>query len=199
MSANRWLQQIEQNPGHSAWYIQRFRSMAADGRDLDGEARLIDAMVPRGARILDAGCGPGRVGGRLASLGHDVVGVDIDAELIAAAVQEHPAASWVVADLAELDLTVSGLTHEFDAIVCAGNVMTFLDPATRRAVIERLGAHLADRGRLVIGFGSGRGYEFDEFFADAEAAGVRAELCLATWDVRPFDPTSDFLVAVLAR
>ena len=38
-----------------------------------------------GMKILDAGCGPGRVGGRLAALGHHVVGVDIDPELIAAA------------------------------------------------------------------------------------------------------------------
>src|SRR5690606_32854880 len=73
MASNRWLDKIEQNPGHSEWYIERFRTMAADGVDLHGEARLIDAMVGRGARILDAGCGPGRVGGRLAELGHDVV------------------------------------------------------------------------------------------------------------------------------
>ena len=35
------------------------------GADLVGEARLIDAMVPRGAAILDAGCGPGRHAGHL--------------------------------------------------------------------------------------------------------------------------------------
>jgi 2-polyprenyl-3-methyl-5-hydroxy-6-metoxy-1,4-benzoquinol methylase len=60
MGDNGWLRMIEENPGHSAWYIERFRSMAAQGRDLDGEARLVDAMVPRSARVLDAGCGPGR-------------------------------------------------------------------------------------------------------------------------------------------
>ncbi len=204
MSANGWLQLIEQNPGHSAWYIERFRSMEAEGRDLDGEARFIDAMLPRQARILDAGCGQGRVGGKLAAFGHDVVGADIDPELIAAATQTYPAAAWVVADLAELDLAGldlagASLAYEFDAVVCAGNVMTFLDPATRRSVIERLRAHLSDQGRLVIGFGSGRGYDFDEFLADAAAAGMREEVCLSSWDIRPFTSTSDFLVAVLAR
>ena len=82
MSGNGWLRMIAENPGHSEWYIERFRSMAAEGQDLDGEARLVDAMVPRGARVLDAGCGPGRVGGRLAALGHHVVGVDIDYETV---------------------------------------------------------------------------------------------------------------------
>src|SRR5699024_4908115 len=51
----RWFS--ETSDGHSAWYIERFRAMAAQGADLAGEARLIDAMVPRGARLLDAGCG----------------------------------------------------------------------------------------------------------------------------------------------
>src|SRR5680860_1128367 len=76
VDANAWLQKIRADPGHSAWYVERFRTMAAAGDDLAGEARLIDAMVPRGSRILDAGCGPGRVGAVLARLGHDVVGVD---------------------------------------------------------------------------------------------------------------------------
>ena len=196
MSANGWLQKIEENPGHSAWYIERFRSMAAEGRDLDGEARFVDNLVPRAARILDAGCGPGRVGGRLSDLGHQVVGVDIDPALIAAAEHDHPGPTWLTADLAELDLAAAGVAHEFDAIVCAGNVMTFLDPATRCDTIVRLGAHLAPDGRLAIGFGAGRDYSFDDFFADVAAAGLREELRLSSWDLRPFDDSS-FLVAVL--
>nr|HEX2578749.1 SAM-dependent methyltransferase [Aquihabitans sp.] len=78
LDENRWLELTTRNPGHSSWYVERFRTMAREGQDIDGEARLVDAMVPRGARILDAGCGPGRVGGALGRLGHDVVGVDLD-------------------------------------------------------------------------------------------------------------------------
>lgn len=199
MTGNRWLQLLEENPGHSAWYIERFRSMAAEGADLDGEARLVDAMAPRGAHILDAGCGPGRVGGRLARLGHRVVGVDLDPALIAAAEADHPGPTWLAADLSELDLTVTGIDEPFDVIVSAGNVMTFLDPATRRAVLGRLGAHLAPEGRVVVGFGAERGYPFEEFFADVEAAGLRVAMRLATWDLQPFEPASDFLVAILSH
>lgn len=199
MTANRWLQMIEQNPAHSDWYIERFRAMAAAGDDLHGEARLVDAMVPRGARILDAGCGPGRVGAHLFSLGHEVVGVDLDPALIAAAEADHPGPTWVTADLSDVDLSALSLPHEFDVAVCAGNVMTFLDPATRRAVLDRIRAHLVDDGRLVVGFGSDRGYDFDDFFADVAAVGLREELRLSTWDLRPFTPTSNFLVAILGR
>lgn len=199
MSGNLWMRLIEDNPGHSDWYIERFRTMAAAGDDLDGEARLVDAMVPRASAILDAGCGPGRVGGRLHALGHRVVGADLDPALIAAAEQDHPGPTWVVADLAELDLSAMAVPQEFDVIVSAGNVMTFLDPVTRRAVLDRLRSYLAPEGRLVVGFGADRGYEFEEFFDDVVAVGLREELRLATWDLRPFEPSSPFLVSVTAR
>lgn len=191
-----WMQKVAADPGHSHWYVERFRSMARAGDDLVGEARLVDALAPRGARILDAGCGPGRIGGYLASLGHDVVGVDVDPVLVEAAQQDHPGPRWLVADLAELDLPARGI-EKFDVIVSAGNVMTFLAPSTRVRVLARLRAHLAGGGRAVIGFGAGRNYEFGEFLDDAQEAGLTPDLLLSTWDLRPFSEDSDFLVAIL--
>ncbi|MFD1214692.1 class I SAM-dependent methyltransferase [Arthrobacter sp. GCM10027362] len=194
-----WEAQKRKNPGHSAWYINRFEAMRREGADLDGEARLIDAMAARGSRILDAGCGPGRVGGALAARGHDVVGVDVDPELIDAARKDHPDVTWLVGDLAEFDLPAGGIAEGFDLIVSAGNVLTFLAPGTQQAVLARLAAHLRPDGRLVTGFGAGRGYDFGTFLDDAAAAGLAADLTLATWDLRPFRPDSDFLVAVFSR
>ena len=189
---NGWLKLLAEKPGHSRWYVERFRAMARDGADLAGEARTIDAMVPRGARILDAGCGPGRVGGHLAAAGHRVTGVDLDPELIAAATQDWPDATWLVGDLAALDLP-----DRFDAIVCAGNVMAFAAPDTRVEILRRMRAHLAEGGRAVIGFGAGRGYPFDGFRADARAAGLVEDVLFATWDLRPFTAEAEFLVASL--
>ena len=197
-TANRWIAKIAENPDHSDWYVERFRTMAADGVDLHGEARLVDAMVARGARILDAGCGPGRVGGRLAELGHRVVGVDLDPVLIAAAGNDHHGPTWLVGDLAHLDLRASGVEPGFDVVVCAGNVMGFLDPTTRRRVLHNLRTVLLDGGRIVTGFGSGGDYPFGDFFDDVEQAGLVVELRLSTWDLRPFTADSEFLVAVLA-
>jgi SAM-dependent methyltransferase len=199
VSGNLWMRLIEENPGHSEWYIERFRKMAAAGDDLDGEARLVDAMAPRGAAILDAGCGPGRVGGRLHVLGHCVVGVDLDPALIAAAEEDHPGPTWLVGDLAELDLSGLDVPQEFDVIVSAGNVMAFLDPATRRDVLDRLRSHLAPDGRLVVGFGADRGYDFADYFDDIAAVGLHEHVRLATWDLRPFEPSSPFLVSITGR
>lgn len=191
------MQKVAADPGHSHWYIERFRAMARAGDDLAGEARLVDAMAARHARILDAGCGPGRVGGYLAGAGHQVVGVDVDPVLIEAAENDHPGPQWLVGDLAELDLPARGITDPFDIIVSAGNVMTFLAPSTRVQVLTRLHAHVADDGRAVIGFGAGREYEFGQFLDDAATAGFTPDLLLSTWDLRPFTEDSDFLVAIL--
>jgi SAM-dependent methyltransferase len=191
------MRKVTHDPQHSHWYVERFRSMERAGDDIVGEARLIDAMVGRGAHILDAGCGPGRVGGYLANAGHRVVGVDVDPVLIEAAQHDHPGPRWLVSDLAELDLSVHGITEPFDAVVCAGNVMAFLAPSTRAEVLRRLRLHLAGHGRAVIGFAAGRGYQFSQFFEDTASAGFAVDLALSGWDLRPFTDGSGFLVAIL--
>lgn len=194
---SQWMRQVHDNPGHSQWYIDRFRRMAASGQDLAGEARTVDAMIARGCRVLDAGCGPGRVGGELARRGHTVVGVDVDPALVAAARTDEPDGTWLVGDLAELDLPAAGIAEPFDAVVCAGNVLPFLAVSTRRPVLQRLRAHLRPDGRAAFGFGAGRGYAVDEFLADADATGWRPDVLLSSWDLRPFDADADFLVALL--
>lgn len=189
----RWV--TETGPGHSRWYVDRFRRLAAEGADLAGEARLLDAMVPPRSRILDAGCGTGRVGAALAARGHTVVGVDADPVLVDAARADHPGPTWLVGDLAELALP----GPPFDAAVLAGNVLTFVAPGTERAVLGHLAAHLRPDGVLVVGFGTDRGYPLADFDADATAAGLDREHRFATWDLRPWRTDADFAVTVLRR
>ncbi|GAA4821292.1 methyltransferase domain-containing protein [Tomitella cavernea] len=193
----RWFS--ETSDGHSQWYIERFRIMAAQGADLAGEARLIDAMVPRGARVLDAGCGPGRLGGELHSRGHQVVGVDVDPALIAAAEHDHPGPTWLVGDLSELDLPARGVTGEFDAAVMAGNVICFVAPGSESDVLAAVGRHLKPEGVLVVGFGLGRTLTVEEFDGHVAAAGLRVRQRFGTWDLQPWTPASDFVVSVLHR
>jgi SAM-dependent methyltransferase len=192
-----WMQLTSDDPGHSHAYVQRFRRLAEQGQDLVGEARMIDAMLQRESRVLDAGCGFGRIGGWLGGVGHEVVGVDIDPVLIDTARTDHPGPHWVVGDLAGLDLPGLGISEPFDAIVCAGNVMAFVEPGSRVEVLRRFRAHLHRDGRAVVGYGAGRGYPFDAFLADAATAGLEPDLLLSSWHLRPFTEDSDFLVAVL--
>lgn len=152
----RW--QTETAADNSQRYVRRFRELAAEGADLSGEARLLDALVPPGSRVLDAGCGTGRVGAVLHERGHTVVGVDADPVLIQAAREDHPGPSWHVADLTELDLAALGHPGPVQGIVVAGNVMVYVAPGTERAVLARLAAHLEAGGVTVLGFTTERGY-----------------------------------------
>lgn len=190
----RWF--TDTKAGHSQWYIERFRTMAADGTDLAGEARLVDAMLARGSRVLDAGCGPGRIGGYLHDVGHDVVGVDVDPELIAAAEQDHPGPRWIVSDLTELDLERLGEATPFDAAVLAGNVMAFVALGTETQALSRVRAHLRPDGFAVVGFHTDR-YDLAAFDEHLATAGFELEHRFATWDLRPWRADADFAVSVL--
>lgn len=193
---NLWTAAVRNNPEHARGYAERWRRIEASGQDIYGEARLIDAMAPRGARILDAGCGSGRLGGYLARAGHHVVGVDLDPHLIDVAREDHPAARWEVGNLAELDLRdESGHRQQFDLALSAGNVLAFLAGNERRPALARLAEHLGDEGRLVVGVGLDRGYDLDDIEADADAAGLRLTQRFSTWDLRP--ASANFLVGIL--
>jgi SAM-dependent methyltransferase len=190
-SVPRWF--TDHGEGHAQWYVERFRTMAAEGADLAGEARLVDALVAPSSRILDAGCGPGRVGAALFARGHQVVGEDVDPELIAAAEADHPGPRWVVDDLSRFTLN----EQPFDAAVVAGNVMAFVAVGTEQAVVSRIAAHVRADGVVVVGFGTDRGYALDDFDAHCAAAGLTLEHRFATWDLRPWRDDADFAVTVL--
>lgn len=203
MTTPRWF--TETDADHSTWYRDRFRELAAEGADLEGEARFVDALAAPSSRVLDAGCGAGRLGGALHRRGHAVVGVDADEVLVAEARDVHPGPRWLVADLADLDLG-----ETFDVVVAAGNVMVFLAPGTEGRVVQRLADHVAGRGcravggegddgALVLGFRLDRHYALADLDADLDRAGFAVEQRFATWDLRPWTPTSDFAVTVARR
>jgi SAM-dependent methyltransferase len=127
-----------------------------------------------------------------------VTGVDIDPALVEASQALNPDVTWLQGDLTLLP-EVLDVSAQFDAIVCAGNVVGFLAPSTRTRVLANFASVLAEGGRAVVGFGAGRGYSFDDFFADAEHAGLQVQGKFSTWELHPFAEDSTFLVAVLAK
>lgn len=158
---------------------------------MHGEATFVEALGV--GSVLDAGCGTGRVAIELARRGLDVVGVDADPGMLAAARDKAPDLEWVLGDLARLDLA----ERRFAAAVMAGNVMIFVESGTEGAVLERLAAHLEPDGLVVAGFQlvpGGLGLaRYDDL---AAAAGLRLVERFATWDRNPWRPGGDYAVSV---
>ena len=193
-------------PGGHRGYGVRFAEMVAAGEDVEGEARLADALAPRHARILDAGSGMGRIAAALRRAGHQAVGVDLDERLVAQSRAAYPDVPVALARLERVDaafLDSQGMPTGYDLVVCVGNVMVLLAEGTERAVLARFADLLAPAGRVLVGFSlvgappRSRVYPAEEFAADAKAAGLRVESHWATYDLRPFDPDGAFGVFVL--
>jgi SAM-dependent methyltransferase len=184
------------------FYVDRFAREFADGSDLEGEARFVDVISPRRARVLDAGCGTGRIAGALRRMGHLAIGVDRDAGLVAIAVKRYPGPSFLAADLLALTpemLGAAGGPAAFDVIVLAGNVMVYLAPGTEQQVLETLRGLLVPSGRMVMGFATDRDYRVDDLDRDAAAAGLTFEHRFATWHLDPWSDTADWAVTVFRR
>lgn len=179
-----------------AGYAARFEQLRAAGSDVHGEARFCSTLVPPPARVLDAGCGTGRVAIRLAELGYECVGVDVDSSMLAQAQRSAPALTWVVADLAALsDLPAGSATDgTFDLVVAAGNVVPFVAPGTEAVVVAELAGRVAPAGLLVVGYGLDEAHlpatagrvplaDYDTMCA---VAGLVLHQRFADWDANPY-------------
>jgi len=192
----RWELAGKDNRG----YGRHFAELVEQGADVAGEARLADALVPRGARVIDIGSGMGRIAAALVDRGHEVVATEPDPALRAQSRATYADLEVLPHDALALDPAELGA---FDLAVLVGNVMIFLAEGTERAVLARLAGLLAEGGRMLVGFHpvggptTSRVYPPEEFAADAEAAGLRVDLRAGSYELHP--PTEEYAVWVLSR
>jgi SAM-dependent methyltransferase len=192
MGANRWLKSGVDRGGD---YDRRFEELAADGRDMHGEAALVDSYGRMS--VFDAGCGTGRVAIELRRRGHDVVGADLDSSMLAVARRKAPELTWVEGDLADPTL-LAGL--QFDAVVLAGNVLIFVAPGTEGAVLANMARLLGPGGRVISGYSlHPGGFSVAALDDLAQAGGLELEDRWSTWDGEPFEPESTYAVSVHRR
>jgi SAM-dependent methyltransferase len=105
-----------------------------------GEPEVVHAALPKGASIVELGCGTGRILRPLAGLGHSVLGVDESAAMLAR-----------VADLPTVCSPIETLRLDrgFDAVLLASTMLN-TEPAQRHAFLEACRRHVYPQGVVVI-------------------------------------------------
>ncbi|MEE2673891.1 MAG: methyltransferase domain-containing protein [Myxococcota bacterium] len=141
-------------PGFSRRMLAEHLSQAHDRASrrfeiLDGQVAWIHEQILAGqpARVLDLGCGPGLYAERLVGLGHQVVGVDISPASIAHAREHVGEATFVEADIRQVEL--AGFDSFSLAMLLFGEANAF----RRRdleTILSKAAAALEPGGALIL-------------------------------------------------
>ncbi len=98
-------------------------------------------------RVLELGCGAGRITGYLGARGGDVLGIDISPAMVDHCRRRYPELQFQVGDLADLSGLADGSR---DVVVAEFNVLGVLDDPERTRVLRELRRVLTDEGLLLF-------------------------------------------------
>ena len=114
-------------------------------------------------RVLELGCGAGRLTGHLCELAQIVHGIDLSPDMVAFCRRTYPRAVFSEADLRDLSQFDDG---SFDVVVAPFNVLDVLGDAERRRALKEIRRVLVIDGLLIMS-SHNRGYSL------RIAAGIR--------------------------
>ena len=143
--------------------------------DLELLARFVGIAKAAGGRVLDAGCGTGRVARLLADHGLEAVGVDVAEGMVEIARREHPDLRFAVGELAQLPFA----STRFIATVYWYSIIT-TPPALLATVFAELVRILGENGIALVAFQSGDGSAIER----PNAFGTDVDLTLFRHDVQ---------------
>ncbi|MBV9818584.1 MAG: class I SAM-dependent methyltransferase [Solirubrobacterales bacterium] len=130
------------------WRDGEFASFYDHVSLLPAEALILARYCGRlTGRVLDVGCGAGRILNYLVRLGAEAHGIDISEHMVQFSRRSVPAADVRCVDLADIRGAVHG---RFDAILMTDNVLDVFDDAHRRAVLSDLRELLTADGLLIF-------------------------------------------------
>lgn len=203
----RWISETGGERGPA--YARMFRDLAAGGQDVHGEARFLDGLLGqhpdagrRPLRVLDAGCGTARVAIELARRGHEVVGVDVDASMVAEGRLDAQLAGvdvrLEIGDLLDVGALVAD-AGPFDLVAMAGNVVVYLAEGSEPDVVRAVAGQLGADGLLVAGFSADRHVAPDLYDRWCAQSGLQLVAHYSSWDGDPWTPGGGYVVAVHRR
>jgi len=188
-----WRRSVDLDEYDARWEAMRARGEASHGEADAVERLTIEHGAPR--RVLDAGCGTGRLAIELNNRGFDVVGADLDPDMVERARRKSTAVEWLVADLAS-----HRWETDFGIVVLAGNVFNFCAPGSGAAIALRMASAVATGGLLVAGWtqeSERDSYRAEQLLNDAPE--LEHVVTWSTWEGEPWTSASTYAVVVLRR
>jgi SAM-dependent methyltransferase len=127
-------------------YLYFYADVLGDERS-DADADVVKRLLSLrpGMRVLDVPCGEGRIAGRIAQAGCEVVGVDSSERLLELARERHPGAHFEQGDMRALRYRC-----EFDAAVNWFTSFGYFDRTDNDLVLKRFADSLRAGGRLLL-------------------------------------------------
>jgi len=98
-------------------------------------------------RVLELGCGAGRLTGHLSELAREVHGIDLSPAMVAYCQRMYPRATFSVGDLRDLSAFDNG---SYDVVFAPFNVLDVLGDGARRATLKQIRDLLAAEGLFVM-------------------------------------------------
>ena len=131
---------------------QNYQAIAADfdktrRKEAWPELKQFAALATPGRKILDVGCGNGRLISALDIPADDYLGIDSSDALLAIAESRHPDYHFLSGDILDLDTAVSG---RYDSIFCLAVLPHIPSAGLRIKALENLKDRLAPGGMIVI-------------------------------------------------
>jgi len=132
------------------------------------------SLLPKGATILDAGCGAGHKSKYLTNQGFKVTGIDFSEKLLEIARKNSPDTNFILMDLYDLD----EFDEKFDCVFAQASLL-HIPKARIMEVLQKLKDKIKPNGLLYVGVKSARpgqieeeimkendyGYEYERFFS----------------------------------
>jgi ubiquinone/menaquinone biosynthesis C-methylase UbiE len=147
-----WDERAREDPFHASDERQPFRRpdlarFWRDGeRDLAALLETLELELPPGGRVVDVGCGVGRLTRALARRAAHVTAVDVSQEMLARARELHDGlenVEWVLGD----GLGLAGIEDgSQDAVICCGMLAHVPDPRVQLGYVAEFGRVLRPGG-----------------------------------------------------
>ncbi len=129
------------------YFYSEFLNPERTRRDADFLERALEP--PSGGRLLDVGCGSGRLANVLAARGYRVTAIDASEAYLQVA-EGDAACLGVPVDYRLQDMRTIGWEEEFDAAFCYFTTFGFFSDAENADVLRRVARALKPRGRFLL-------------------------------------------------